>query len=89
MQVDNDTTIVVADEVTRVLHQEPGTPFVTGGFDSSAMASPEARSDQSRGSVHVHSMDARLRDGIFLSTIIYRLPSNDHVSIIYHLSSTI
>ena len=63
MQVDNDTTIVVADEVTRVLHQEPGTPFVTGGFDSSAMASPEARSDQSRGPVHVHSMDPRLRDG--------------------------
>ena len=38
-----------------VLHQEPGTPF--------AMASPEARSDQSRGSAHVHSMDVRVRDG--------------------------
>ena len=63
VQVDNDTIIIVADEVTRVLHQEPGTQFVTGGFDSSAMASPEARSDQSRGPVHVHSMDPRLRDG--------------------------
>ena len=30
VQVDNDITIVVEDGVTRVLHQEPGTPFVTG-----------------------------------------------------------
>ena len=26
---DNDTTIVVVDDVTRVLHQEPGTPFIS------------------------------------------------------------
>jgi len=49
--------------VTRVLHQEPGTLFVTGGFESPAMASPEARSDQSRGSAHVHGVDVRVKDG--------------------------
>jgi hypothetical protein len=55
--------VLVGDVVTRVLHQEPGTPFVTGGFASPAMASPEARSDQSRGSAHVHGVDVRVRDG--------------------------
>jgi len=49
IRVANDSTVVVEDVVTRVLHQEPGTPFVTGGFESPAMASPEARSDQIRG----------------------------------------
>jgi len=49
VRVANDSTVVVEDVVTRVLHQEPGTPFVTGGFESPAMASPEARSDQIRG----------------------------------------
>jgi len=49
VQGDNDTIIVLVDDVTRVLHQEPGTPFVSGGFDSPAMASPEARRDQVRG----------------------------------------
>jgi hypothetical protein len=50
------------DEVTRVLHQEPGTPYVSGGFDSPAMASPEARSDQARGSAHIHGVDVSVRD---------------------------
>ena len=27
------------------------------------MASPDARSDQSRGSAHVHSLDTRVKDG--------------------------
>ena len=35
--------------------KEPGTPFVSGGFNSPVMASPEARSDQSRGAAHRHS----------------------------------
>jgi hypothetical protein len=30
VQVSNDQAIVVVDEDTRVLHQEPGTPFVSG-----------------------------------------------------------
>jgi len=51
VRVANESVVAVEDVVTRVLHQEPGTPFVTGGFESPAMASPEARSDQSRGSV--------------------------------------
>ena len=58
MQVDNDTTIVVEDGVTRVLHQEPSTPFATGGFDSPVMASPEARSDQVRGSAQDRGVGA-------------------------------
>jgi hypothetical protein len=59
---DNDETIVVVDEVKRVLHQEPGTPFISGGFESPTMASPEARSEQGRGSAHIHSTDVRVRD---------------------------
>jgi hypothetical protein len=60
VRVANESAVVAEDAVTRVLHQEPGTPFVTGGFESPAMASP---SDQSRGSAHVHSVDVRVRDG--------------------------
>ena len=56
---DNDTTIVVEDAVNRVLHH---TPLVSGGFESSTMASAEARSDQGRGSAHVHTMGARVRN---------------------------
>jgi hypothetical protein len=41
-----------------MLHQEPGTPFVTGGFDSPAMASPDARSDQVRGSAQDRGVGA-------------------------------
>jgi len=63
VRVANESAVVVENAVTRVLHQELGTPLVTGGFDSPAMASPEARSDQSRGSAHVHGVDVRVKDG--------------------------
>ena len=59
---DNDATSVVGDDVARGLPQEPSTPFISGGFDSPAVASPEARGDQSRGPTHIHSVDARVRD---------------------------
>jgi len=59
VRVANESAVMVENEVTRVLHQEPGTPFVTGGFDSPSMA----RSDQSRGSTHVHGVDVRVKDG--------------------------
>jgi hypothetical protein len=52
----NDAAIVVMEEM-----KEPGTPFISEGFNSPAMASPEARSDQSRGSTHIHSLDERAR----------------------------
>ncbi len=39
VRVANYSTVVVEDVVIRVLHQEPGTPVVTGGFESPAMAS--------------------------------------------------
>jgi hypothetical protein len=58
---DDDTTTVVVDEVTRVLHQETGTPFISGVFDSPAIT-PQERSDQGRGLTHIHSMDSRVRD---------------------------
>jgi hypothetical protein len=63
VRVANESAVVVENAVTRVLHQEPGTPFVTGGFDSPGMASPEAHNDQSRGSAHVHGVDVRVEDG--------------------------
>ena len=43
--------------------KEPGTPFVSGGFNSPAMASPEARSDQVRGAVQ----DRGVGSGMMLS----------------------
>ncbi len=63
VRVANESAVVAEDAVTRVLHQEPGIPFVTGGFESPAMAFPEARSDQSRGSALVHGVDVRVMDG--------------------------
>jgi hypothetical protein len=62
VQVSGDKEIEVVDDDTRVLNQEPGTPFVSGGFDSPAMASPEARSDLDRESTHIHSVDVSVRD---------------------------
>ena len=59
---DSDATSVVGDDEARGLPQEPSTPFISGGFDSPAVASPEARGDQSRGPTHIHSVDARVRD---------------------------
>jgi hypothetical protein len=58
VRVANKSAVVVGDVVTRVLHQEPGTPFVTGGFASPAMASLEARGDQVRGSVQDRGVGA-------------------------------
>jgi hypothetical protein len=54
--------------VNRVLHQEPGTPVVSGGFESPMMASPEARSDQARGSAHIHTMGAGVRDSPMMAS---------------------
>ena len=48
--------------MNRVHHQEPGTPLVSGDFESPTMASTEARSDPARGSAHIHTMSARVRD---------------------------
>jgi hypothetical protein len=43
--------------------KEPGTPFVSGSFNSPAMASPEARSDQVRGA----AQDRGVGSGMMLS----------------------
>jgi hypothetical protein len=47
--------------------KEPGTPFISGGFnrakDSTAMASQEAHSDQVRGAAH----DRGVGSGMMLS----------------------
>jgi len=56
----NNTTYKGGDDVTRVLHQEPGTPFISGGFNNHAMASLEARSDQGRGSAHICESEGQL-----------------------------
>ena len=59
---DNDATSVVGDDVARGLPQEPSIPFISDGFGSPTVVSPEARGDQSRGPTHIHSVDARVRD---------------------------
>ena len=59
---DSEATSMVGDEETKGLPQRPSTPYISGGFDSPAVESPEARGDQSRGATHIHNVDARVRD---------------------------
>jgi hypothetical protein len=58
---------VAAIEVVEEM-KEPGTPFISGGFNSPAMASPEARSDQGRGLTHIHSLDERAKDSTAMAS---------------------
>jgi hypothetical protein len=64
--------IAPEDAVSWVLQREPGTPLVSGGFESPTMASTDARSDPVRGSAHILTMGARVRVQTLAQTVIAR-----------------